>query len=142
MDREMGLCQNCNEIVAMEHFPEPEVLDRAKELHTEYRAKVTTILEDDEAKYIASQEGIGVLEKIISLNRSPICLTCGGNDVQPINIPRGVSIKTKTPVCLGISHPECGGLLMIKGSEGLRIGIRPRKSVYDIYGRLIMTVSE
>jgi len=142
MDRQMGLCQNCNEIVAMERFPAPDVLERAKALHAEYSGKSVNVFERDEAKHIASQKGIAVLERVVSLNRAPVCLTCGGSNVAPIRIPKGVSTKTKIPVCLGISHPGCGGSLMIKGSDGVRIRMIPMTRAYDIYGQLIMTVSE
>ena len=142
IDRQMGLCENCNKIVAMERFPAPTVLERAREMHAEYAGKRPDTFEKDEAKRVASQQGLAVLERVIKLNRTPVCLECGGSNVRPVRIPRGVSTKTKIPVCLGISHPWCGGLLVIKGSEGKRMGMNTISKAFDIYGQLIMTVKE
>lgn len=75
----MGLCDDCNEIVAMERFPAPNVLDRAKELHAEYTGKPRDLYERDEAKNIARQKGLAVLERVMELNRQPVCLVCGGS---------------------------------------------------------------
>lgn len=138
----MGVCNHCNELVAMEYFPDSTVMERARELHPEYCGNASAIFENDEAKYIASQIGMNVLETVLALHREPVCLTCGGSDVQPIMIPRFVSTRTRIPVCLGISHPECGGLLMVKGSDGMRLAMNPITRVYDIYGQLIMTTSD
>jgi len=142
MGRQMGLCEDCNEIVAMERLPALDVLERARGLHAEHVGKPMDLYERDEAKDIARQKDLAVLERVMELNRPPVCLTCGGPNVNPVRIPRGVSTKTTIPVCLGISHPWCGGLLMMEGSMGMRMGLNPVTKAYDIYGQLIMTVSE
>ena len=138
----MGLCENCNAIVAMERFPARDVLARAKELHAEYAGKSLGFSERDEAKKLASEKSFAVLERVMELNRPPVCLVCGGNNVKPVRVPWGVSVNTKIPVCLGISHPWCGGLLMIEGSKGMRMGLNPLTKTYDIYGQLIMRAIE
>ena len=85
MGRRMGLCENCNAIVAMERFPARDVLARAKELHAEYAGKSLGFSERDEAKKLASEKGFAVLERVMELNRPPVCLVCGGNNVKPVN---------------------------------------------------------
>ena len=139
INTQMGLCENCNAIVAMERFPTIDTLERAREMHADFAGKRLGIFERDEAKKIASKEGLAVLERVMKLNRLPVCLRCGGNNVRPVRVPRGVTAKRQIPVCLGISHPWCGGLLMIEGSRGMRIGMNLVTKTYDTYGQLIIT---
>ncbi|WP_129433876.1 hypothetical protein [Roseovarius sp. A46] len=127
----------------MEHFPEAEVMGRAREISATYTGDpLFRYLEKDEAKYLASQDGFDVLEKVLALGRPPVCLDCGSTDIEPLKVPEGVGFKTDVPVDLGIGHPGCDGRLMVEGSGGMRIALRPKTKVYDIYGQLLMTVTE
>ena len=73
----------------MESFPDLEVIKRAKEIHQIYLLGKPFMrnLEDDEAKYLASQNSLEILDSVMALGSPPVCLECGGNTVHPITIP-------------------------------------------------------
>ena len=142
-DRQLGLCQDCKVIVAMEKLPDADVMDRAKEIHSTYTGpRLFRFQVKDEAKYLASQEGFEVLERVMELQRSPVCLQCGGSDVQPLVLPELPDGAKRTDMALtplGVKHPGCGGQLQVKGSGGLRLGVNPVTHCFDIYGRALET---
>lgn len=143
IDRQMGVCAHCNDLVAMERFPDQDVFERAKKLHpkfcgTRFRMTIHELVEKDAGKALARREGFRVLETVMKLRRRPVCLVCGGDEVQPTPKPRGLTSNTKFPICLGMSHPLCGGLLWIKGSEGARIGVNSVTKFYDIFGQILI----
>lgn len=140
-DRQLGLCLDCNEIVAIEKFPDAQIMERAREIRPTYEGKpLLRLLEKDQAKYLASQEGFDVLERVLALKRQPVCLECGKSAVRPITIPKGVN--SDTAVALDLGHPWCAGKLQIQTSDGMRIGLNPRTRIYDIFGRLTSTIGD
>ena len=145
-DRQLGLCQDCKEIVAMEKLPDPDVMDRAKEIHSTYTGpRLFWFQEKDEAKCLASQEGFNVLERVMELQRAPVCLKCGGSDVQPLalpEVPDGAKPTDMALTPLGVKHPGCGGQLQVKGSEGLRISLNPVTYYFGIDGKAFATLRD
>ena len=140
-DRRLGLCLDCNKVVAIEHFPDDETMERAKSIRQTYTGKpLFSHLEPDYAKYLASQDGFDILEQVIELNRRPVCLECGKSALRPINIPEGLT--SDTPVSLNLGHPWCSGTLQMQTSGGLRISVRPETRIYSIHGKLISTFLE
>ena len=76
-DRRLGLCLDCNEVVAIEDFPDAETMERARSIRTTYTGQpLLRILEPEYAKYLASQVGFEVLEELLALDRRPVCLEC------------------------------------------------------------------
>lgn len=135
-ERRLGLCLDCNKIVAIEDLPDDETMARARSIRANYTGQpLLRFLEPDYAKYLASQGGFDVLEAVLALDRQPVCLECGKSAVRRINRPDGVS--SKRPVSLNLGHPWCAGTLQVQGSGGLRIGIRAKTYVYSIQGHLI-----
>ncbi len=142
-DRQLGLCQTCREIVAMEALPDPDVFERAREMHPGLSGQFVNPLTQEHAKCLASQEGFAVLERVMELNRPPVCLSCGGDDVQPLELPKvpeGEKLTDIGRTNLGVKHPGCGGNLMVAGSEGLRLGLNPVTYYYDICGKHLATL--
>jgi len=140
-DRRLGLCLDCQKVVAVEHFPDDETMERAKSIHQTYTGKpLFSHLEPDYAKYLASQDGFDILEQVIALKRRPVCLECGKSALRPIEIPEGLT--SHTPVSLNLGHPWCSGKLQMQTSGGLRISVSPKTYVYNIHGRLISTFLE
>mgnify|MGYP003565427869 FL=1 len=136
IDRRLGLCLDCNKIVAIEDLPGDETMERARFIRATYTGQpLFKLLEPDHAKYLASQNGFAVLETVIGLRREPVCLGCGKSAVRPINIPEGVN--SETPVSIGLGHPWCAGTLQVKHSGGMRIGLRIETREYDIHGRFV-----
>ena len=89
-DRQLGLCQDCKEIVAMEKLPDADVMDRARKIHATYTGpRLFLFQEKDEARCLASQEGFNVLERVIELRRPPVCLKCGGERRSTVGTARG-----------------------------------------------------
>tara|TARA_B100000767_G_C19648239_1_gene485553 strand:+ start:219 stop:761 length:543 start_codon:yes stop_codon:yes gene_type:complete len=139
IDQQLGLCSNCDEIVAMEKLPDSYTMKRAREIRKDYTGQpLFQIFEKDYAKYLASQEGFELLERVIALKRRPVCLKCGGNKVQAIELPSNAS--GSIPIKIGIKHPNCSGNLKVHGSGGVRLGMNPIKYIYDIYGKLTSTI--
>ena len=140
IDRQMGLCEDCDNIVAIEKFPDLVVMERARKIRPILMLGKPLLfhLEDDEAQYLASQKNFDLLERIIDLNRSPVCLKCAGSAVHAIKIPKGASGGTLMD--LGIKHPGCSGHLKVQGSGGLRISMRPITRLYDLSGKLTTTI--
>ena len=140
-DRRLGLCLDCNKVVAIEDLPDAETMERARSIRQTYVGQpLFSFIEPDYAKYLASQDGFDVLEQVIELNRQPVCLQCGKSAVRPINRPEGLT--GETPVSLNLGHPWCSGTLQMQTSGGLKIGVRPETHVYNIHGRLISTYDE
>ena len=138
IDRQLGLCGECDDIVAMEYFPGPKVVERAKGIRQKYEGPpLWRHLEKNEAKYLASQTDFDLFERIIALKRPPVCLTCGGSSVHPIKLPEGAD--GDVPIDLDIKHRGCSGHLRVQGSGGLRMGMRPITYTYDIHGHLLST---
>lgn len=137
-ERRLGLCLDCNKIVAIEDLPDDETIERARTIRATYTGQpLLRLLEPDYAKYLASQVGFEVLEEVLALNRRPVCLECGKSAVRPIDRPEGVN--SRSPVSLNIGHPWCAGTLQAKSSGGLRISVRAKTRVYSIKGQLIST---
>ena len=140
IDRQMGLCEDCDNIVAIEKFPEPVVMERARKIRPILMLGKPLLfhLEDDEAQYLASQKNFNVLERLIYLNRPPVCLQCAGSAVHAIKIPKSASGGTL--MNLGIKHPGCSGHLKVQGSGSLRISMRSITRLYDLSGKLTATI--
>ena len=145
-DRQLGLCQDCKEVVAMEKLPDPDVMDRARNIHATYTGqRLFWFQEKDEAKYLASQEGFNVLERVMELRRPPVCLTCGGSEVQPLvlpEVPDGAKVTDMALTPLGVEHPGCGGQLQVEGSGGLRISLNPVTHYFGIDGKAFATLRD
>lgn len=145
-DRQLGLCQDCKEVVAMEKLPDPDVMDRARNIHATYTGqRLFWFQEKDEAKYLASQEGFNVLERVMELRRPPVCLTCGGSDVQPLvlpEVPDGAKGTDMALTPLGLEHPGCGGQLQVESSGGLRISLNPVTYYFGIDGKAFATLRD
>ena len=138
-ERQLGVCSHCDEIVAMEKLPDSYTMKRAREIRKDYTGQpLFQIFEKNYAKYLASQEGFAVLDRVIALKRRPVCLKCGGDKVQAVELPSNAS--GSIPIKIGIKHPKCSGNIKVHGSGGLRLGLNPIKYIYDIYGGLISTV--
>ena len=138
-ERQLGVCSHCDEIVAMEKLPDSYTMKRAREIRKDYTGQpLFQLTEKDYATYLASQEGFAVLDRVIELKRRPVCLKCGGNKVQAIELPSNAG--GSIPIKIGIKHPKCSGNLKVHGSDGVRLGMNPIKYIYDIYGKLTSTV--
>ena len=139
IDQQLGLCSDCDEIVAMEKLPDSYTMKRAREIRKDYTGQpLFQLIEKDYAKYLASQEGFAVLDRVIALKRRPVCLKCGGNKVQAIELPSNAG--GSIPIKIGIKHPKCSGNLKVHGSGGVRLGMNPIKYLYNIYGRYISSI--
>jgi hypothetical protein len=140
-ERRLGLCLDCNKIVAIEDLPDAETMERARSIRATYTGQpLFRLLEPDYAKYLASQVGFDVLEEVLALDRRPVCLECGKSAVRPIDRPEGVN--SKAPVSLNIGHPWCAGTLQMKSSGGLRISVNVETRVYSIHGKSISSYHE
>ena len=141
IDQQLGLCSDCDGIVAMEKLPDSYTMKRARGIRKDYTGQpLFQLIEKDYAKYLASQEGFAVLDRVIALKRRPVCLKCGGNKVQAIELPSNAS--GSIPIKIGIKHTGCSGNLKVHGSGGFRLGMNPKKYIYDIYGGLHSTVED
>ena len=140
-DRRLGLCLDCNNVVAIEDLPDAETMERARSIRTTYTGQpLLRLLEPDYAKYLASQVGFEVLEEVLVLDRQPVCLECGKSAVRPIDRPEGVN--SEVPVSLNLGHPWCAGMLQVQDSGALRMGVRAQTHVYSIHGQLISSYDE
>ena len=140
-ERRLGLCLDCNKIVATEDFPDAETMERARSIRTTYTGQpLLRLLEPDYAKYLASQPGFDVLEEVLALDRKPVCLECGKSAVRPIDVSEGVN--SEAPVSLNLGHPWCPGTLQVQDSGGLRMSVRAKTLVYSIHGQLISSYDE
>ena len=140
-ERRLGLCLDCNKIVAIEDLPDAEMMERARSIRTTHTGQpLLRLLEPDYAKYLASQVGFEVLEEVLALNRQPVCLECGKSAVRPIVRPEGVN--SEVPVSLNLGHPWCAGMLQVQDSGALRMGVSAQTHVYSIHGQLISSYDE
>ena len=96
------------------------------------------LIEKDYAKYLASQEGFAVLDRVIALKRRPVCLKCGGNKVQAIELPSNAG--GSIPIKIGVKHQGVQVILKSMVLDGVRLGMNPIKYLYNIYGRYISSI--
>ena len=145
-DRQLGLCQDCEGIVAMEDLPDAHTMERARKIHSTYTGpRLFRFKEKDEAKYLASQEGFEVLERVMELRRPPVCLKCGGSDVQPLvlpEVPHGANPTDMALTPLGVKPPGCRGQLQVEGSGGLRISLNLVTYYFGIDGKAFATLHD
>ena len=144
-DRQLGLCQHCRAVVAMEKFPEPHEFEEAKKLQPELRGKFVNPFTASYVRQLASREGFEVLERVMEIRRLPVCLKCGRSDVQPLalpEVPDGTKRTDMDLTHLAAKHPGCGGQLQVEGSGGLRIGANPVTYYFDIYGKAFATLQD
>lgn len=139
-DRQLGLCQDCKEIVAMEDLPEPHEFEEAKKLHPELCGQFVNPFTASYARQLASREGFEVLERVMELRRPPVCLKCGRSDVQPLLLPKVAKLTDIELTGLKVRHPACSGRLMVEGSGSLRMALQPVTYFYTIYGRALATL--
>jgi hypothetical protein len=137
----LGLCLDCNKVVAIEDLPDCETMERARAIRETYTGKpLLNLLEPDYAKNLASQDEFYILEQVIASKRRPVCPECGKSTVRPIVRP--TNTNSKTPVSLDLGHPWCAGTLQAQSSGSFRISVRPETLVYSIHGRLISKYEE
>jgi hypothetical protein len=140
-ERQLGLCLDCNKVVAVEQLPSSETMEQARAIRRTYNGKpLLRFLEKDDARYLASQTHFEILEAVCELRRLPVCLECGNSAIRQIELPRQIYSDTK--VSLGLKHPWCEGTLEAQSSGGLRMGLTPITYTYDIYGHLLSMVNE
>ena len=141
IDQQLGLCSDCDEVVAMEKLPDSYTMKRAREIRKDFIGQpLFQFIEKDYAKYLASQEGFEVLDRVIALKRRPVCLKCGGYKVQVIELPSNAG--GSIPINIGVKHTGCSGKLKVNGSGGVSLGLNPIKYIYDIYGGLHSIVED
>ena len=142
-DRQIGVCQDCEGIVAMEVLPDPAEFARARDMHPKLSGEFVNPLTEDRAKLLACQTGFAVLERVMELNRPPVCLNCGGDDVHTLElpkVPKGEKLTNIGRTNLGVKHPGCAGNLQVEGSGGFRMGLNPVTYYYDISGKHLATL--
>lgn len=140
-DKRLGLCLDCNEVVAIEDLPDDEIMEKARTIRKTYKGKpLLSLFEPDYVKYIASQDGFDILEQVVALKRRPVCLECGKSALRPIVKPENTN--SETPVELDFGHPWCSGKLQAQSSGGFRIGMRPETRIYNVHGKFISKYPE
>lgn len=137
--RQLAVCKNCECVVAMEEFPEPAVLAEARKRLGSYWRKLTRNYGVDDVGMMARSKGLAVAEKVIALQRKPVCLSCGSANVAPLVTPDDGGSDDTRIRSLGIQHPGCGGMLTIYGSGGDRAAPLEVTRIYDLHGRQIGT---
>lgn len=133
--RKLAICGDCESVVAMEQFPEPAVLAQARKRLRSFWRKLTKNYGDDDAGMMARSNGLSVAERVLGLNRSPVCLSCGSTNVAPLSRPDDGGAENIQSRPLGIAHPGCGGMLTIHGSGGLRVAPMEVTKIYDVHGK-------
>lgn len=145
IEPQLGLCRDCKAIVAMEKLPDADVMDRAREIHSTYTGpQLFRFQEEDEAKYLASQQSFIVLERVMKLQRPPVCLQCGGSGVQPLILPELPDRAQRADIALTpleVKHPGCGGEFQVQGSGKTRISLAPVTYYFNIEGKAFATLN-
>lgn len=82
-------------------------------------------------------EGLGVLEDVARLERSPRCLTCASSKVENIGAPLSRDLPHTDDIELPFFHPGCGGGLKFKDSGGYRLAKDPTVLRMTVEGEII-----
>jgi hypothetical protein len=144
-DRELGICRDCQKVVAIEKLPSKDDFENAKRIfHTGFMKKwvFATIIADncrsDAAnKAVRSDSGFDVLEEVMELRRGPVCLTCGSAHISAIPMPHIHNFRGIQRIPTGVLHPGCGGELSINSSGSTRFAFKLYENVYNTSGQLI-----
>lgn len=150
MDRELGICRSCEQIVPKERLPSTYEFARAMEVREadvrEHRAlsdcSKWPALRSDLVKMVLAWNGeFDVLKAVMNLRREPVCLECASSDVSAIPRPHEHCYGEGRSLPLGTLHLGCGGELFIRRGEGrMAFGLPVR--TYDILGRLLETAEK
>lgn len=133
---QLGICGQCCGLVAMERFPAESVFVEARRRRQNRVRRLLRWFGGDEAGRLASQAGFAVLEAVMDMRRTPVCLTCGQPGATPLDPVLLIDTADRTLRRLGIAHPGCGGMLMAQGSGPNRIAMLEMVRVYDVSGRI------
>ena len=76
-ETELACCSHCESVVIMERLPEQNELRLARDLHSSLSGKWINPLTGTKAEIYACQTGFSVLEFVMGMKRSPVCLRCG-----------------------------------------------------------------
>lgn len=110
LERQLGLCLDCNKVVAVERLLDRETMERARAMRLTYKGQpLLRLLEKDDAKYYASQEHFEILEAVFELERLPLCLECGNSAIRTIERPKQEDNDAKIP--LGLKRSSGFGVL-------------------------------
>ena len=146
IDRELGFCRDCEQIVAKEKLPSRDDYNEAKDaFHAGFlrRLFITSRLDRNPfqrslvAEALDRRSGFEVLEAVMALGREPVCLQCGSDRVFAIPIPETDGRWDCSWIPTGVKHPDCGGEFLVRGSGGNRVAVRLYKRSYDTRGRFL-----
>lgn len=135
-DRTAGLCLDCKQIAPIEKLPSTELYLEAAGFRKSYKGPpLFAYREKNEAHLLGSRENFDILEKIIELNRQPVCFACGGTSIRQFVLPNNICSSAWYEIDQG--HPWCAGKLKVSHSGTLRIAPAERNLTFDIYGQSI-----
>lgn len=152
IEKQLGWCHACRGLVPVEVLPSEERIRFIK--HKDYPGfwsileKTEPLSEDERIKdleYRRLQRENDLknertrLSELVDRKSQPCCLSCGSTAIFAIldNLdPPGSWIDPAPPVPIGLSHPECGGTLLVCHSS-LRIAMEIPDRIYDLEGRIV-----
>jgi hypothetical protein len=144
-DRELGICRDCQKVVAIEKLPSKDDFENAKRIfHAGFMKKwvfgriIADNCRSDAVKNaVRSDSNFDVLEEVMELRRGPVCVTCGSAHISAIPMPHIHNLQGVEPIPTGVLHPSCGGELFIQSSGGTRFTMKMYENVYNTSGQLI-----
>lgn len=143
VNRGFGYCKSCRSVEPREVLPGPDDIAQEDALEnikppagllSRLRSLISRRSGDTQPS--PRNDSSTILRIVAGLNRAPVCLTCGSSD--GIEIPRSSAEGSDAQGAhTGVIHPGCGGKFLIRPSDGLRVALRPRIRIYDLYGKLL-----
>lgn len=145
--RKLGICTDCECVVAMEEFPDEErlieqerrsrMLEERRKRKPGFFGKIFNRPLIDPSAFGKSSDDVSVARKVLELKRRPVCLSCGSTRVAPLMRPENSDSQNTSLQALGFLHPGCGGMLTIYGSGDYREEPAHITLIYDIQGKKI-----
>lgn len=139
----MGVCHECEDVVAMEKLPDPSdyaeacLLAGLSERDKKSRRKDIDDAPWGSARYAALNDApaFQVMKRVMTLRAMPVCLDCGSTNVSAFpETPPEDGFADGEEAFTGCFHPGCGGRITVKGSGDLREWSLPKELVYSISG--------
>jgi hypothetical protein len=154
VSREVGWCFECGKVSPLEAITplselEPPVPEIAAPEPVEPRSVVDRIrswwggsakdptIQQRQDELERERVTAELLYRVAQLDRKPVCLTCGSENIHFFEKPDSETRGPKYDISLGLRHPGCGGELRQRDSGGTRIAPVMPRLLYDLNGQRI-----
>lgn len=144
VDRDLGWCYHCLKVRPVERI---RTVSECPKPSSSIGAKLWGWISDQwhrltdtpsTSKWREREKFTAEIQSLIAASgRKPVCLSCGSNDIHPLERLDPVSRSSRYDAGFGFRHPGCQGELREKDSNGTWLAPVIEECLYDLQGQRI-----